>query len=277
MNGGRAFIGPKAVFVDQGVRLAADLFMHTRTLRRPGLTVQLIECAGVERDMARVLRASATDLPPAPANSLTVVLDGRYESSTSPATESGRLTVEARRDWLEHWSGTHQRMIVVMGPAVRQVDGGTEHLGPTALATWRHVADLIASTETAERALDAAVTAATHAGLRMAKASDAPAPPEVCTVARAMSRSLTTLHANPQACDLEEASGYTARHLRRVMQEHPEWLSPLTFRTRLRLLRALYATSLLAAKVAGDEVTAALGYGSSRALYTALRRAGIQH
>ncbi|HJL15834.1 MAG TPA: hypothetical protein RMH99_09270 [Sandaracinaceae bacterium LLY-WYZ-13_1] len=265
--GGRAL-----VWTDRRVEVAG-VRRVTRALRSPELQIQLLEVQGLTFD-SRPFQDVFPDLGTR-RHTLTAVLDGAYESAPSAVGEAGTLVHERRIRWLERWSGRRQRFVtIVWGDGEATTGAATERLGPRAREAWTEIADAIAAGGDPDAILRRVRTAARAAGLSI-PTPQAPVPAEVARLEAALSHACTHLHENPQWVDLEEWTGRSARQLRRTFREHAPWLGSSGLRARLHRYRLQLAHGLLETDLSSTRVARALGYGSDRAMYTALRRAGL--
>ena len=101
-------------------------------------------------------------------------------------------------------------------------------------------------------------------------------PPGVAMVAERLNLAFTGLHQQPMWVDLQET--LSERHLRRLITAHSEWfgLPGNSLRTALNSYRLQAAVTLLSVEDARlEHIARSLGYGSDRALITALKRAGL--
>lgn len=257
--------------LDRRVEVAGVL-RASRSLHAPELKIQLVESHGVDFDTRPVADALGISLR---ARMLTVVLDGVYETERAVA-ERGAVLLESRTAWRERWSGERQRFLTLVWPEGDDAGEGIERLGASGRRAWQTVADELASPAPDHRRVVAAArAAASRAGVVLPEVR-AEVPPEVARVAHALGRALTRLDRNPQWVDLEAWTGLSSRQLRRAFEEHPRWLGQRGFRGMVKLHRLQTATALLGAPdLSARRVARALGYGSDRAMHTALRRVGL--
>lgn len=244
------------------------------TLNAPDLLVQLVDNRGIEVD-TRPFNADAERLG-AGKTTLTVVLEGNYATQRARPASKGHLVWEHRVQWRERWSGAHQRFVTLAWPTQRDPDASTERLGPAAIRAWTDVADALERSSSRTEDVVARVRAAcASAGLQPPLVQDTP-PPGIERLAHALSRATTQLHLGPQWIDVARWSGMSERQLRRLFSAHARWLRSKGLREAIGFQRLKTAVSLLAADgLTSARVARALGYGSNRAMYTALRRAGL--
>lgn len=255
---------------DRRVVLSKELFRSSRTLKSDALHVQLVETAGCQTDTTRV--DDVLGIAPM-KHTLTIVLDGVYASGDDEC-QSGGAIVESRDRWRERWLGPRQRFVSITWEG-QPPASGQSRLGPKAREAWTDFADRFVDADFD----DAATLATTALSLARSAGLDLPTPTttveaEVRRVGRALNHLFTNLHTNPQAVDLEQLTGLSARHLRRIMKRHPALL-PQSLRAKLGFYRLVAALSLMRTTATVGEVARALGYGSDRALHTAIRRTGI--
>lgn len=101
-------------------------------------------------------------------------------------------------------------------------------------------------------------------------------PPEAVRAAEMLNQALMHLDEVPMWVDF--TNGRSERQWRRDLTRAAPWIGLLegSFRATLNTIRVHYATGLLGVPgVERDEVARALGYGSGRALMTALRRLNV--
>lgn len=262
---------------ERRIQLDGSVGRWSRTLVQPGLRVQLLGAAGCETD-TRPIQQAFGELAP-PHHSLTVVLEGEYESEGTGHVGPSRIVHEVRERWLERWIGNRQRFVVVTWNGGSGATTGVERLGPKALGIWRELAEKVADATEADagRVADMALVAARAAGAPAPSRKLAPVPEQVLRVSHALNRAFTNLHELPQWVDLEHDTGLSSRHLRRLIGVHAGWLPHDGLRGCLHRHRLSLALSLLGNEGTNvKEIAAALGYGSDRALHTALRRAAVR-
>lgn len=265
---------PTMVHADRRVEVAGRQ-RWTHQLRAPGLSIQLVDNVDVEVETEPLFDAlpGVFDW----SHSVTVVLDGTYESAHAGVIGADRVCHEHRNEWLEAWRGPRQRFVVVRwdGDVNGSVSSGDERLGTAAKAAWEAIAD--------DLAIGAPDVAATIERVRRAMAPlgieppwpTTPVPSAVLRIEGALDYLRTHLHEAPQWMDVEARIGLGARQLRRALAAHRDWLPSGGLRQTLSFDRLLHAHILLANGESGARVARALGYRSDRAMYTALRRAGL--
>lgn len=247
---------------------------RTTNLVSPSLVVQLIDNRGVTVETEPIARAFP-ELWGGSYSSLTILLDGCYESDVAGSVEAGAAVHECRESWRERWTGPRQRFIAIgwrgaPGPRV-----GHARLGPAARAAWTEIALMLDRSRPPADLAERIEAASRSAGIDIPRARLA-VPPEVHRLEGPLCRAHTSLHQDPQSVDLERWSGLSARQIRRILAEHRTWVRGVGLREALHQQRIKAALCLLqCAGLESERIARALGYGSNRALYTALRRVGL--
>jgi len=269
--------GPTLWVAERRVQLGDGLYRRSRTLIQPGLRVQLVSTAGCQTDTRAIQRAFPEIVTP--RHSFTVVLEGEYESEAAGRVGPAEAAYEVRSAWHERWGGPRQRFVVVTWERGAEGGGvGVDGIGSAGLATWRALAERIehCTEDDAGPIAEAALEAVRAAGARPPRLETTVAPAAVRRMGLALNHVFTHLHETPQWVDMEGHTQVGARQLRRVFAAQCDWLAGGSWRRTLLTQRLSLAVSLLGARAStAAEVAAALGYGGDRALFTALRRAGL--
>lgn len=261
-------------------------------LRHPGLRVYVCRLHGPVFDAGVALAALSripTSHQPTRA-AVTCVLEGAQvvRGSTPVFARAGQTIVEGRLELDERWEGPRYRSLTVEWSSERGHVGGpmcTVRTSPRLADAARTLADLIEGGSPLEMTANVAV--ADFVSLLIAEGVPLyPVDPLVLSglpdgahsIAAAVRWADTHLHEKPQWTDIDPQQHGSERQLRRRLVGFAGLLGirGASLRTHLRASRAIAITALL-----GDpdaplrDVARAVGYGSERALATALRQLGL--
>jgi methylphosphotriester-DNA--protein-cysteine methyltransferase len=212
---------------------------------------------------------------------IAIPLDGRYSVKRDGhwiELRPGEL-IREHPQAAERWEGDRFSALVLewdTGAPVHDRSSGT--LSAATLASLREIAGAIRdgrATASTFESLARAVDLPPHVARWMSEhdETDAALQPVASALGAAMSRP----NDRPAWADLEAVLARSERHSRRLMSALFEMLDIRTsLRAYLRMKRLAHAAQLLTAPgVSVDEVARSVGYGSSRALGTALEQAGL--
>ena len=91
--------------------LGPTLRRASRTLRRPGLLLQLFDAEGCAVETTPLHEAFPEMV--LPRQSVTVVLAGEYASRECGPMREGGIALEVRQRWDERWAGRRQRFVTL--------------------------------------------------------------------------------------------------------------------------------------------------------------------
>jgi AraC-like DNA-binding protein len=268
---------------------------ESRWLRAPGLNVYVCQAEGLVFDAAPLQAMTDGVFGTARAGRrfdyLTIVLDGaQVVRSPRAALElrPGDVVLDGRPEWNERWEGAPYRTLTVewqspFGAPVASRENGRVSRRLVSAAT--SFADRLAEGTLRGAAGEAAVRELLLRARAEGLPVRAPEPGELGTssaedeaLAATVSWLETNLHLQPMWIDVQARLGLSERHGRRVLAEREDLarMPGGSLRAHLRRLRAVSAAALLTAPDAtAEEVARAIGYGSERALATALHQMGL--
>ncbi len=259
---------------------------------RPGLRAYVVRAKGIRFDTAVHPAFFEKAAPKAPSK-ISVVLSGelvmRSDCGRERSLSPGDVCLHGP-GWSERWEGSE---ISVMVLDWAESFGGASSVGSSSLSA----SDRRRLVEMANR-LEAGLSSGEHAArwasdvVARLRGLGAPLerlstddlsgdmPDGILPIAEAVTQALCDLRQRPSWSDVETPLKTDARSLRRQVARFGPWLEPLgwpgEWRRTVRSLRLVAAVRLFGSKNATvEQVAAATGYGSARALILALHQEGF--